>query len=190
MPSAVPATSGQNAFERTLRSMTTRNLDALFEPKSIALMDASNQPRSVGAVTAKNLYEAGFVGPIVTVNPHEQTRRVETAGAEDQLGVTYKIAWPLERRCVAFAHETLEGLGHLLDETMLLDFVPVGRLHRASSRRLRRHKAAPGTIGSLLMRRRVLDRRYVDGLQVGEFLVALVVEKQRLSAVADENNTL
>ena len=37
--------------------MTTRNLDALFEPKSIALIGASNQPRSVGAVTAKNLFE-------------------------------------------------------------------------------------------------------------------------------------
>ena len=54
--------------------MTTRNLDALFEPKSIALIGASNQPRSVGAVTAKNLFEAGFAGPIVTVNPHDDVR--------------------------------------------------------------------------------------------------------------------
>jgi predicted CoA-binding protein len=49
-----------------------RNLGALFEPKSIALIGASNQPRSVGAVTAKNLFEGGFPGPIMTVNPHEQ----------------------------------------------------------------------------------------------------------------------
>ena len=55
--------------------MTTRNLDALFEPKSIALIGTSNRPRSVGAVTAKNLFEAGFAGPIVTVNPHEQAIR-------------------------------------------------------------------------------------------------------------------
>src|SRR5271166_2296146 len=61
--------------ERTSHSMTTRNLDALFEPKSIALIGASNQPRSVGAVTAKNLFEAGFAGPIMTVNPHEQAIR-------------------------------------------------------------------------------------------------------------------
>jgi acetyltransferase len=51
--------------------MTTRNLDALFEPKTIALIGASNQPRSVGAVLARNLFEAGFKGPILTVNPHE-----------------------------------------------------------------------------------------------------------------------
>ena len=55
--------------------MTTRNLDALFEPKSIALIGASNEPGSVGAVTAKNLFRAGFAGPILTVNPHEQAIR-------------------------------------------------------------------------------------------------------------------
>jgi len=55
--------------------MTIRNLDALFEPKSIALIGASNQPRSVGAVLARNLFEAGFNGPILTVNPHEQAIR-------------------------------------------------------------------------------------------------------------------
>jgi acetyltransferase len=55
--------------------MTTRNLDALFAPKSIALIGASNQPHSVGAVTAKNLFDAGFAGPILTVNPHEQAIR-------------------------------------------------------------------------------------------------------------------
>ena len=55
--------------------MTIRNLDALFEPKSIALVGASNQPRSVGAVLARNLFEAGFNGPIMTVNPHEQAIR-------------------------------------------------------------------------------------------------------------------
>src|SRR5262249_49801064 len=53
--------------------MTVRNLDALFKPKAIALIGASNRPRSVGAVLARNLFEAGFRGPILTVNPREQT---------------------------------------------------------------------------------------------------------------------
>lgn len=52
--------------------MTTRNFDALFQPKAIALIGASNRPRSVGAVVARNLFAAGFNGPILTVNPHEQ----------------------------------------------------------------------------------------------------------------------
>src|SRR5664279_2922286 len=51
--------------------MTIRNLDALFEPKVIALVGASNQPGSVGAVLARNLTGAGFAGPILPVNPHE-----------------------------------------------------------------------------------------------------------------------
>jgi len=51
--------------------MTVRNLDALFKPKAIALIGASNRPRSVGAVLARNLFEAGFRGPILTVNPRE-----------------------------------------------------------------------------------------------------------------------
>jgi acetyltransferase len=55
--------------------MTTRNLDALFEPKAIALIGASNQPRSVGQVLARNLFEAGFPGPVMAVNPHEQAVR-------------------------------------------------------------------------------------------------------------------
>lgn len=51
--------------------MTTRNFDALFEPRSIAVIGASNQPGSVGAVLAHNLFAAGFQGAIMAVNPHE-----------------------------------------------------------------------------------------------------------------------
>jgi acetyltransferase len=51
--------------------MTTRNLDALFYPRSIALIGASNQPGSLGSVLARNLLESGFQGPILPVNPHD-----------------------------------------------------------------------------------------------------------------------
>ncbi|MEQ1607484.1 MAG: GNAT family N-acetyltransferase [Hyphomonadaceae bacterium] len=51
--------------------MTTRNLSALFTPRVIALIGASNQPGSVGAVLARNLFAGGFDGPIMPVNPHE-----------------------------------------------------------------------------------------------------------------------
>jgi acetyltransferase len=55
--------------------MTTRNFDALFQPRAIALVGASNEPRSVGAVVARNLFQGGFDGPIMPVNPHEQAIR-------------------------------------------------------------------------------------------------------------------
>jgi len=49
--------------------MTTRNLDALFHPKAIALIGASNTPGSVGQVIARNLAQGGFAGPVLPVNP-------------------------------------------------------------------------------------------------------------------------
>jgi acetyltransferase len=48
--------------------MTTRNLDALFQPKSIALVGASNAPGSVGQVLSRNLLESGFSGPVLPVS--------------------------------------------------------------------------------------------------------------------------
>ena len=51
--------------------MSTRNLDALFEARSIALVGASNQPGSVGLVLARNLLDGGFGGSLFAVNPHE-----------------------------------------------------------------------------------------------------------------------
>ena len=49
--------------------MTIRNLDAIFKPKSVALIGASKQARSIGAVVARNLFNAGFDGPVMPVNP-------------------------------------------------------------------------------------------------------------------------
>src|SRR5579863_5543523 len=51
--------------------MSTRNLDALFRPKTIALIGASNREGAVGWAIARNLYAAGFAGPILAVSPHE-----------------------------------------------------------------------------------------------------------------------
>ncbi|MGF1615283.1 MAG: GNAT family N-acetyltransferase [Gammaproteobacteria bacterium] len=49
--------------------MTIRNLEYLFKPKSIALIGASKQPMSIGAILAQNLFRAGFDGPVMPVNP-------------------------------------------------------------------------------------------------------------------------
>jgi acetyltransferase len=48
--------------------MSIRNLDAIFRPRSIALIGASNRAGSVGRVTAENLLAGGFDGPIIPVN--------------------------------------------------------------------------------------------------------------------------
>lgn len=51
--------------------MSIRNFDAIFSPRAIALVGASNEPGTVGRVLAENLLRGGFAGPVMTVNPHE-----------------------------------------------------------------------------------------------------------------------
>ena len=50
--------------------MTIRNLEYLLQPRSIALLGASNRPGSVGLIIARNLQRGGFSGPVWLVNPH------------------------------------------------------------------------------------------------------------------------
>lgn len=50
--------------------MTVRNLEALFAPRSVAVIGASRRPGSVGATVIRNALDAGFKGAAVTpVNP-------------------------------------------------------------------------------------------------------------------------
>ena len=50
--------------------MSVRNLDRMFNPRSVAVIGASDRPHSVGSALMRNLLEAGFNGPIVPINPH------------------------------------------------------------------------------------------------------------------------
>ena len=49
--------------------MSTRNLQYLFEPKSVAVIGASARPHSVGATVLANLLAGGFRGALYAVNP-------------------------------------------------------------------------------------------------------------------------
>lgn len=53
--------------------MTVRNLDYLFKPRSVALIGASDEAQSVGAVLTSNLLSGDFKGPIDLVNPRHST---------------------------------------------------------------------------------------------------------------------
>ncbi len=44
-------------------------LDALFRPKSVAIVGASNNPLSIGHIVMQNLLDHNFKGPIYPVNP-------------------------------------------------------------------------------------------------------------------------
>ena len=49
--------------------MSIRNLQYLFEAGSVALVGAGKEPGSLGAVLARNLFNGGFDGPVLPVNP-------------------------------------------------------------------------------------------------------------------------
>ncbi|HZZ02538.1 GNAT family N-acetyltransferase [Paraburkholderia sp.] len=49
--------------------MTVRNLDALFRPKSVAVIGASERPGSTGAMVWSRVLEGGFNGAVWPVNP-------------------------------------------------------------------------------------------------------------------------
>ncbi|WP_395062551.1 GNAT family N-acetyltransferase [Paraburkholderia silvatlantica] len=49
--------------------MTVRNLDAVFRPKSVAVIGASQRPGSIGSMVWRRLIEGGFTSPLWAVNP-------------------------------------------------------------------------------------------------------------------------
>ncbi|HQD16835.1 MAG TPA: CoA-binding protein, partial [Ottowia sp.] len=53
--------------------MSIRNLDSLFDPRSVAVIGASERPFSVGGTLWRNMHDGGFAGPVYPVNPkHRQ----------------------------------------------------------------------------------------------------------------------
>ena len=56
--------------------MSIRHLDAMFDPRSVAVIGASDRPASVGATVWRNLREGGFTGPRWAVN----SKRREVGG--------------------------------------------------------------------------------------------------------------
>lgn len=50
-------------------SCDPRSLDALFRPRSVAVIGASRRPHQIGHEVVRNLVSAGFNGPVYPVNP-------------------------------------------------------------------------------------------------------------------------
>ncbi len=53
--------------------MSRRNLEHLFNPRSVALIGASDRPHSVGATVMRSLLSGGFSGPVWPVNLRHPT---------------------------------------------------------------------------------------------------------------------
>ena len=63
--------------------MTIRNLDALLQPKSVALVGAGTRPGSVGLIMTRNMLKAGFQGTLSLVNPKH--REIEGVPCHDTI---------------------------------------------------------------------------------------------------------
>jgi acetyl coenzyme A synthetase (ADP forming)-like protein len=63
------AESVERAEDRN-RLATQASLAPLLRPRSVALVGASRNPRSVGSLVLHNLIFGGFQGPVYPVNPH------------------------------------------------------------------------------------------------------------------------
>ena len=73
--------------------MTVRNLEALLRPASVAVIGASPEPRSIGAVVMQNLMAGAFRGPIYPVNPHHhEVAGVKCYGRVSELPTTPDMA--------------------------------------------------------------------------------------------------
>src|SRR6266853_581428 len=59
----------QKPFSSVNRQVTRHPLDSIFAPKSVALVGATEKPRSVGRTVLWNLMNTPFGGPIYPVNP-------------------------------------------------------------------------------------------------------------------------
>ena len=53
--------------------MTVRNLEHALAPRSVAVIGASTEPKSVGGTLTENILNGGFAGDVYLVNPHHET---------------------------------------------------------------------------------------------------------------------
>ncbi|MBX9758818.1 MAG: acetate--CoA ligase family protein, partial [Beijerinckiaceae bacterium] len=73
--------------------MTIRNLDRLFQPRSVALVGASARPGSLGAAVLANLRAGGFRGGIHLINPrHDEIDGLPCAARLSDLPIPPDLA--------------------------------------------------------------------------------------------------
>src|SRR5882724_7784059 len=106
--------------------MSTRNLDKLLAPRSVAAIGASARPNSVGGAVTRNLLAGGFGGEIHLIN----TKGGEIAG-HPVLRSLKELPAPADLAVVMTPPETVPGL--------------VGELGRIGTRAAVIITAAPGS---------------------------------------------
>ncbi|HEY4298407.1 MAG TPA: CoA-binding protein, partial [Paraburkholderia sp.] len=89
--------------------MTVRNLDALFRPKSVAVIGASERSGSTGAMVWARVLEGGFDGPLWPVNP-----KYEMLGAHTVIGDAGDLPQAPSVALICTPPDTWPGIIHKL----------------------------------------------------------------------------
>ncbi len=68
-------------------------LTSLFEPKSVAVIGASERENSVGSVIFKNILDSGYKGRLYAINPkHETIQGVQSHASIEEIGARVELA--------------------------------------------------------------------------------------------------
>ena len=68
-------------------------LTTLFEPKSVAVIGASEQENSVGNVLFKNILESGYKGRLYPINPaHEKILDAQAYRSIEEISARVELA--------------------------------------------------------------------------------------------------
>ena len=86
--------------------MSIRHLDRLLEPRSVAVIGASNRPGSVGATVWRNLRAGSFAGPVFGVNPKHAPLDGVAGRPPRRRPARRRPTW----RCCARRRDTVPGL--------------------------------------------------------------------------------
>jgi len=85
--------------------LSTRNLNLMLRPRSVAVIGASDRPNSVGATVIRNVLEGGFDGPVWPVN----LRHSVVAGQKAYRTVD-KLPEPADLAVICTPPQTVPGL--------------------------------------------------------------------------------
>lgn len=114
--------------------MTVRNLDALFRPKSVAVIGASERPGSTGAMVWARVLEGGFDGPLWPVNP-----KYKTLGEHAVIGDAGDLPQAPSVALICTPPDTWPGIIHKLGGLGTRAVIIVGEVRSDDDRLALRH---------------------------------------------------
>ncbi len=123
-------------------------LDALFKPRSVAIIGASNNPLSIGHIVMQNLLDHSFKGPIYPINPKSKfiksfrayTSVMEIPDEVDLVNISIKntlVPYVLEecgKKGIKFAIVHTAGFKEVGEEGLLLERQIVEIAHKYGMR--------------------------------------------------------